>query len=56
MRDVHEVLDQKERELLKCRMDFLALLRVASLLADPEDYLDALGALNLLRVRLDQSS
>lgn len=55
MKDVHEVLDAKERELLKCRMDISALMRAAPLLTEPSDFQDALGALNVLRVKVEQS-
>lgn len=53
MKDVQEVLDEKECELLKCRMDIMALMRAAPLLTDPSDFLDALGALNMLRQRVE---
>lgn len=54
MKDLQEVLDQEERELMKCRMDISALMRAAPLLTEPNDFLDALGALNLLRAKVEQ--
>ena len=53
VKDVNEVLDQKERELLQCRMDISALMRAAPLLTDPSDCADILQS---LQSKLDQAS
>ena len=56
MKDVQDVLDQKERELMKCRMDISALMRAAPLLTEPSDFHDALGALNALKAKMENHS
>ena len=53
MRDVYEVLDQKERELLNTRMDISALMRAAPLLTEPGECNDVLLT---LKAKLDQAT